>query len=117
MGNPPWKKFEREAAALFGGRRFWANAGEQLDFEGPSAVGQCKLVKSLSLDQLTELADEVASAGQKKGKLGVVCAKVRRGHGHKSPMLVVMTADQFDEWFSMRERSTDVVQIHHVSDK
>lgn len=94
-----WKQFERDAAALFHGKRFWANSGESVDFEGevqtcarpcsscsPVRVhGQCKLVKRLSLEQLTQLAE----------KNDVVCVKVRRGSGVASPALVVLT---FENW-------------------
>ena len=94
-----WKQFEADAAALFNGKRFWANSGERLDFEGSGgwalvckedAVplrGQCKLVKSLSLEALTKLAEEPG--------VDVVCVKVRRGAGRPSPALVVMTFDTY----------------------
>jgi hypothetical protein len=99
-----WKQFERDAAALFGeGRRYWANSGERLDFEGsvwqrPSnnphlgyvkvpVRGQCKLVRVLSLEALTKLAEE--------SDVDVVCVKVRRGAGRPSPMLVVFTAENY----------------------
>ena len=87
-----WKQFEADAAALFKTKRFWANSGERLDFAGvvnslngePRKVyGQCKLVKSLSLEALTKLAEEPG--------VDVVCVKVRRGAGNPSPALVVMT--------------------------
>lgn len=92
-----WKAFEAAAAALFNGRRFWANSGERLDFAGevrrlsltdlnPGTTpirGQCKLVKTLSLEALTKLAEEPG--------VDVVCVKVRRGAGRPSPMLVVFT--------------------------
>ena len=91
-----WKAFEAAAAALFNGKRFWANSGERLDFEGElrgftseglvdsmKIRGQCKLVKTLSLEALTKLAEEK--------DVDVVCVKVRRGAGKPSPMLVVFT--------------------------
>jgi hypothetical protein len=88
-----WKQFERDAAFLFKGSRFWANSGESQDFQGevrspdgPIPVhGQCKLVRVLSLEALTKLA-EVSD---------VVCVKVRRGAGNPSPALVVMTFDNY----------------------
>lgn len=94
-----WKQFEADAAALFNGKRFWANSGERMDFEGevryspqrydlPSKVrGQCKLVRTLSLEALTKLAEEPG--------VDVVCVKVRRGAGRPSPALVVMTFDNY----------------------
>lgn len=95
-----WKQLERDAAALFGGKRAWANSGERLDFESATAIGQCKLVKTLSLEALTKLAEEMELAGNQKKKLGVVCVKRRRGKGKPSPMLVVMTDDTFKHIFN-----------------
>lgn len=100
-----WKKFEADSAAVFGGRRHWANSGEREDFESQLAVGQCKLMKALSLNALTDLAEEMEAAGRHKGKLGVVCVKARRGSGRPSSPLVVMTFDQFEHWFTRREGS------------
>lgn len=91
MSDKPWKAFEREAAALFGGARFWSNSGESLDIESPNVVGQCKLVKRLSIESLTQLAEQAERDGTVKKKAGVVAVKVRRGAGRASPMLVVMT--------------------------
>lgn len=91
-----WKQFERDSASLFHGRRFWANSGESVDFEGAvfnrdlglpdhKVHGQCKLVKRMSLEQLTQLAEQN----------DVVCVKIRRGSGRASPALVVLT---FEQW-------------------
>ena len=91
MPEPVWKKFERDAAALFGGARFWANSGESIDLEGPNIVGQAKLVKQLSLEALTQLAEQAQRDGDVKKKAGIVAVKVRGGSGRASPMLVVMT--------------------------
>jgi hypothetical protein len=90
-----WKQFETDSAELFQGKRFWANSGERIDFEGPDVKGQCKLVKSLSLEKLTQLVEEVDTEGGKVDKLGAVCVKVRRGKGKASPGLVVMSFKSF----------------------
>jgi hypothetical protein len=86
-----WKQFEREAAALFGGARYWANSGERVDFEGiwrgQRVHGQCKIVRTLSLEALTRLAEEPG--------VDVVCVKRRRGRGQSSPALVVFTFEAF----------------------
>lgn len=86
-----------------GAQRYWANSGARFDFEGPHTVGQCKEVKSLSLATLTALAEEVAAEGERTGKLGTVCIKLRRGRGRSSAALVVMTAEQFKDWFSFEK--------------
>ena len=98
MSDKPFKRFERETAELLGGKRYWANSGEALDVEGPTAVAQCKLVSRMSLEELTQLCEVAAAQGTAKGKLGLVAVKVRRGAGHPSPGLVVMT-------FAMWERA------------
>jgi hypothetical protein len=92
MPNKPWKSFEREAAELIRGKRFWSNSGEACDIEGPFAVGQCKLVKTLSLNALADLAETSEKQGAQRFKAGVVIVKPRRGKGRSSPTLVVMTA-------------------------
>lgn len=92
-GEPAWKKFESEVAALLGGRRFWANSGESLDVESESYVGQCKLVKTLSLESLTQLVELVEREAANKFKAGVVAVKIRRGRGRPSPTLLVVTAE------------------------
>lgn len=97
-----WKQFEADAAAVFGGKRKWANSGERIDFEGTITTkgcgccadvkpvrGQCKLVKALPLEKLTQLAEEDG--------VDVVCVKVRRGAGRPSPMLIVFTAEKYKE--------------------
>jgi len=38
MPDAAWKELERHAAAIFGGRRKWANSGERLDFEAPGLI-------------------------------------------------------------------------------
>ena len=93
-----WKAFERDSAALFGGKRFWANSGERVDFEGPLVKGQCKLVKSLALEQLTKLVEEMDKDAKPFSKVGVACVKVRRGKGQASAPLVVMSFESF-KWF------------------
>lgn len=95
-----WKQFEQESATLFHGKRFWANSGERIDFEGPLAKGQCKLVKSLSLEALTKLVEEVALDANQAHKSGVVCVKVRRGKGKVSPPLVVMAFKDFNTYLA-----------------
>ena len=92
-----WKKFERDVAELIGGKRAWANSGEESECEGPTIVAQCKEVKQLSLEALTQLAEVAAAQGASKDKLGIVAVKVRRGSGVPSPGLVVMTFEQWSQ--------------------
>jgi hypothetical protein len=87
-----WKQFERDAAALIGGRRYWSNSGAALDCEGPTCVAQCKYVRTLSLAKLGELAEQVEREAAPKFKAGVVIVKQSGNKGgRRSPTLVVMT--------------------------
>lgn len=95
MADKAWKQFERDAGTLLGGRRYPANLGLKVDVEGPRFVGQCKLVKSLSLSALTNLAIQAEADGAERKKIGVVIVKHRRGTGNKTPALVVMTEGEW----------------------
>ena len=93
MSDRPWNAEERRAAALFGGRRFAANAGGAVDFETRHYVGQVRHVRRLSLAALETLALEMERVGFQKSppKRGVVVVKRRAGRGRKTPRLVVLT--------------------------
>jgi hypothetical protein len=95
VADKAWKQFEREAGALVGGKRYPANLGLKVDVEGPRFVGQCKLVKTLSLSALTDLAVQAEADGAERNKVGVVIVKHRRGTGKKTPTLVVMTEGEW----------------------
>lgn len=104
MADKAWKRFERDSANLFRGTRFWANAGERVDFSGRTRdglrlSGQCKLVKTLSLEKLTQLAEEPG--------VDVVCVKRRRGSGKASSGLVVMTFEKFKEFYGQEETKAE----------
>lgn len=87
-----WKAFERRMAALFETTRHPANQGGRVDFTGQGVIGQCKEVKTMSLERITQLVEEMDSlAGA--NRIGVVCVKVRRGRGQASPALVVVSAE------------------------
>jgi hypothetical protein len=96
MADRCWKAFEREVASLLGGRRYWANSGEAIDVESDLVVAQCKHVAQCSLEQLSQLVEQVEIQASRKFKAGVVAIKARRGHGRPSPMLMVMTSDTWE---------------------
>lgn len=98
-----WKQFERECGDLIGGARYWANAGESVDFESSYAFGQAKLRKNLSLNEVTKLAESLALDPRARVKLPLVCCKVRRGCGVKSQPVVVMTFETFKQWFDLNK--------------
>ena len=88
-----WKQFERDCAKFFNARRYPANTGGRVDFASDSVVGQAKLVQTMSLETLSQWAEEIAGlAGPER--IGVVCVKVRRGRGRASQPLVVLTFPQ-----------------------
>lgn len=95
MPDAKWKAFEREVAGVIGGKRLPANSGHEIDCEGPGLVAQCKLVKRLSLEEITTLTEGIEGHARKRGKFGLVALKVKRGAGVKSPALVVMTLETF----------------------
>lgn len=93
MSNKAWKQHERRCAELIEGRRYPANQGGKIDIEGRYFIGQCKEVRTLSLAALTKLVEEMdklAKVGTDH-KLPVVCVKLRRGAGHESPTLMVVS--------------------------
>ena len=91
MPDSPWKRTEREAAAMVGGARYWANAGQAVDVESSWCVAQVKHVKTCSLAQLEALALEADRQGQQRQKIGVVVVRRRAGRGVSTPRLVVLT--------------------------
>ena len=102
MSNTSWKQMERDVGELVDGKRYPANQGGRVDVSGPFHVVQCKERKSLSLEQLTQLVEEIEAIGLKEGKVGLVAVKVRRGRGKQSPILIVQSATQ---WRQHNERS------------
>ena len=65
----------------------WTGRADSAGNYARNITGQCKLVKTLSLEALTKLAEAP--------KNDVVCVKVRRGKGQSSPALVVMTFENY----------------------
>ncbi len=92
-----WKQLERDVAALVGGKRYPANQGGRVDVEGPDYIVQVKERKSLSLEAITQLVEEMELIGKERGKLGLVAVKVRRGKGKQSPILIVQSIDQWKD--------------------
>ena len=90
-----WKQLEREVAKLIGGSRYPANQGGRVDCESPNFVVQVKERRSLSLEVLTQLVEEIEAIAKAKGKRGLVAVKVRRGKGRQSPILMVQSATQW----------------------
>jgi len=101
MSRTNWKQVERDAAALFGARRFPANMGGRLDFEGPLFVGQVKNPRVLSLAAIERLAIEMTLAGARHDKTGVVVVKRSAGAGVPTPFLVVMTQASWNDLYRL----------------
>lgn len=93
MPNKAWKQHERRCAELIGGKRYPANQGGRIDIEGPYFIGQCKEVRTLSLAALTKLVEEIdlLAESQANHPLGILCVKLRRGAGRKSPTLMIVS--------------------------
>ena len=94
-----WKQLERDVAKAMddGSKRYPANQGLRIDVEGPNYVIQCKERKSLSLEVLTQLVEEMELIGSQRGKRGLVAVKVRRGKGKYSPTLIVQSIEQWKQ--------------------
>ena len=93
MARTTWKGIERLAAAIFGAKRHWANAGERMDVDSPHFAVQVKNRRSLSLAELSDLVDEMTVEGIDKGKIPAVVVKY--SCGRPTPLLVVMPAEAF----------------------
>lgn len=101
---------ERRVARALGGRRFWVGSGERIDVESPDFLVQTKKVKTLSLPELTRLAEEMEAwantqrrdplGGSWSAKVGMVAVQLARGAGQASPVLYVMTEAQLLKLFN-----------------
>jgi len=93
LPDKPWKAFEREAAKLIGGKRYWSNSGEKYDIESELFLGQCKHVQRLSLTEMESLAhDAQENAGS---RIGIVVVKRRAGKGRNTHALVILDERAF----------------------
>ena len=90
-----WKQMERNVGKLIGGKRYPANQGGRVDVESDEYVVQCKERKTLSLEALTQLVEEIEGIAATKGKQGIVAVKVRRGTGRPSPILFIQSGTQW----------------------
>ena len=107
MSRTHWKHVERDAAALFGARRFATNSGHRVDFAGGGFVGQVKNVARLSLAQLEAFAVEAADHGQAHGSAGVRDQAERRP-GQPTPLLVILTEDA---WRALQQQTAPPVRL------
>lgn len=103
MPDKPWKREERHAATLIGGKRYPANSGGKVDVQSSRFVVQVKHVKRMSLAELEGLTVAMATLGAKHGKVGVVVVKRRAGRGTPTHRLVVMTHEVFEALFALKE--------------
>ena len=104
MARTTWKGVERDAAALVGAKRFWANAGSRLDVDSPHFAVQVKNPKTMALAELERLLDEMTLIGLDEGKIPLVV--IKRSAKRPTPLMVLMTAEAFDFM-----RTTLIVQL------
>ena len=99
MSRTGWKRAERVAAGLIGGKRYPANQGNFVDCESTTICAQVKERRTLSLAALEALALEIERVAFQKTppKAGIVMAKRSAGAGRPTPWLIVMTAATFRE--------------------
>lgn len=104
MARTTWKQVERDAAALFGGRRCWANSGERVDAEAVEGqpfhfVVQVKNPAKMSLAELERLVDEMTVRGVDEGKIPAVV--VKRSARRPTPMLVLVPASAWKIFYRL----------------
>ena len=90
MSKTGWKQVERDAADVLGAKRHWANAGERVDVDSPHWAAQVKNRRSLSLEELGMLVDEMTVAAIDAAKLPVVL--VKQSCGRPTQLLAVVPA-------------------------
>lgn len=116
---------ERRVAKFLGGRRFWVSSGERIDVESKHFLVQCKKVKTMSLNELVSLAEEMEgwantdrkdTEGQSwRDKVGMVAVELNRGGvAVKSPTVYLMTQDQLAKLFKKANFNPGVIhdEIH-----
>src|SRR3990172_12040069 len=91
MSRTGWKQVERDAAALIGAKRHWANSGERVDADSPLFAQQAKNPKEMSLAELERLVEEMTLLGIDSGRIPMVV--VKRSAGRPTPVLVVLPAE------------------------
>ncbi len=106
MSRTHWKHLERDAAALFGGKRFPANTGGEADFETDRFIGQVKNRKNLSHAELSRLCERIAEIGFSRGKLGVLITKCSAGRGNERPIIISATEEV---WEAILKRMVSVL--------
>lgn len=90
-----WKRAERNAAKIIGGKRYPANQGGAVDCESDGYCVQVKERRALSLSALETLTVEIDRVATQKQKAGLVMVKRSAGSGCATPWLIVMTAATF----------------------
>ena len=110
-----WKQLERDVGLLVDGKRYPANQGGRVDVEGPDYVVQVKERKALSLEQITQLVEEIENIGWSRNKTGLVAIKVRRGKGKYSPILIIQSANQWVLHKAQKERPP-LAEAAHTTD-
>lgn len=122
---------ERRVARFLGGRRFWVSSGERIDVESRHFLVQCKKVKTLSLNELINLAEEMEGWANTdrcdnhgynwRDKVGVVAVELNReirqaadGKKIKNPTVYVLTQDQLAKLFKLANFEPGVLhdEIH-----
>lgn len=108
MSRTNWKQVEREAAALFGTRRFPANMGGRLDLGNGDSwfLGQVKNPQRLSLAEIERLAVEMESAGFQADRIGVLVVKRSAGSGVPTSRLIVMTENAWRAFLRRLDETT-----------
>jgi len=111
MHSSTWKKFESDAAAFIGGKRYPANQGGPIDVESEFTIGQCKKKNNLSHSELAREVKKIQDLGFTMNKLGVVLHQTPRQKGTPPIPMITLSWDTFDEYFCLRKTTKEVPHV------
>ena len=98
MTDKSWKKAERDAAKIIGGRRVWQkfSAG---DAESEAFVADAKKRRTYTQREMRDDLDKLAGHPETGARTALLVLFDTPGRGHRARApLVVMTAEAFGAW-------------------
>ena len=87
MADRPWKRFERQANGLIGGRRFLGQLRRGAGCEGPTVVAQCKYVRHLSPGDRPAERKSIATDDYSEGTVSDDAARASQAQDRRSGLM------------------------------